>query len=84
LTLLLLDDLTVQNVAVLLTLQGFVSAFSFLLLALDFQAMGLHSSSLASFHVHLLLLHVVLSHLGGEDVLVVLFQIQLLHALLLH
>jgi hypothetical protein len=59
----LLDDLTVQNVAVLLALHGFVSAFGFLLLTLDFQAMSLHLASLVSFHCSHLLLHVVLSHL---------------------
>jgi len=84
LTLLLLDDLPVQNVAVLLTLQGFVSAFGVLLLTLDFLALGLHSSGLASLQAHVMLLHVVLGHLRRKDVLVVLFQIQLLHALLLH
>jgi len=84
LTLLLLDDLPVQNVAVFLTLQGFVSAFGVLLLTLDFLALGLQSSSLASLQVQVMLLHVVLGHLRRKDVLVVLFQIQLLHALLLH
>jgi hypothetical protein len=71
----LLDDLTVQNVAVLLTLQVFVPAFSLLLLTLDLQALGLHSACFLPFHGVHLLLHVVLSNLGGKDILVVVFQV---------